>query len=135
LTIRAKGVGASAVSGVKLDPSGNVVSQSNGLSVTFDGKAAPLIYTSAYQTNLIVPYEVAGKASTVIQVLYVTVSGTRQTTAWTLAVAASAPGIFTIDSRGLAPTGLTVMAGSRSRGLHGIKGGFAHGRPTRRRRS
>ena len=69
LSIRGYGAGASATSGLKLDASGLVVSKLNGLQVTFDGKAAPLIYTSANQTNLIVPYEVAGKASTVMQVV------------------------------------------------------------------
>ena len=98
LTIRGYSVGAAAVSGIKLDPSGAVVSQSNGVHVAFDGEPAPLIYTSAYQTNLIVPYEVAGKTSTVMQVTYAAAAGTFQTSAWTLPVVAAAPGVFTIDS-------------------------------------
>jgi uncharacterized protein (TIGR03437 family) len=101
LTVRGYSVGASAVSGLKLDASGAVVSNLNGLQVTFDGKAAPLIYTSANQTNLIVPYEVAGKASTVMQVTYAAAAGTVQTAAWTLPVVAAAPGLFTIDSTGI----------------------------------
>jgi uncharacterized protein (TIGR03437 family) len=100
LTIRGYSVGASAVSGIKLDPSGAVVSQSNGVRVSFDGQPAPLIYTSAYQTNLIVPYEVAGKTSTVMQVTYAAAAGTLQTNAWTLPVVAAAPAVFTIDSTG-----------------------------------
>ena len=70
LSIRGYGAGAAAVGGLTLDASGLVVSNLNGFQVTFDGKAAPLIYTSANQTNLIVPYEVAGKTSTVMQVVY-----------------------------------------------------------------
>ena len=58
LTLRGYGVGAAPVGGLKLDATGAVLSKLNGLQVTFDGKAAPLLYTSAYQTNLIVPYEV-----------------------------------------------------------------------------
>ena len=100
LTVRGYSVGAAAVSGIKLDSSGNVVRQSNGLLVTFDGIPAPLIYTSSNQTNLIVPYEVAGKASTVMQVTYVAAAGTFQTAAWTLPVVGSAPGVFTIDATG-----------------------------------
>jgi uncharacterized protein (TIGR03437 family) len=100
LTVRGYSVGASAVSGLKLDASGAVVSNLNGLRVTFDGKAAPLIYTSANQTNLLVPYEIAGKASTVMQVTYAAAAGTVQTAAWTLPVVAAAPGLFTIDSTG-----------------------------------
>jgi uncharacterized protein (TIGR03437 family) len=101
LTIRGYSVGASAVSGIKLDPSGAVVSQLNGVHVAFDGQPAPLIYTSAYQTNLIVPYEVAGKTSTVMQVTYAAAAGTLQTSAWTLPVVAAAPGVFTVDSTGI----------------------------------
>jgi hypothetical protein len=67
LTMRGYGVGASELSGFKLDASGTLELNLNGLQVAFDGKAAPLLYTSANQTNLIVPYEVAGKASTVVQ--------------------------------------------------------------------
>jgi hypothetical protein len=35
-----------------------------------------LIYTSANQTNLIVPYEVAGKTSTVMHLVYAAAAGT-----------------------------------------------------------
>ena len=100
LTIRGYSAGAAAVSGLKLDEAGMVSTKLNGLQVTFDGKAAPLIYTSANQTNLIVPYEVAGKTSTVVQVVYAAAAGTLQTAAWALPVAASAPGVFTLDATG-----------------------------------
>ena len=100
LTVRGYGAGASQISGLKLDASGNLISSLNGLQVTFDGKAAPLIYTSAYQTNLIVPYEVAGQTSTVMQVVYAAASGTLRTASWVLPVAATAPAIFTLDSTG-----------------------------------
>jgi uncharacterized protein (TIGR03437 family) len=100
LTIRGYGAGASRTGGLRLDASGNVTTNLNGLQVTFDGKPAPLIYTSATQTNLIVPYEVAGKTSTVMQVTYAATAGNLQTAAWTLPVAPSAPGIFTLDATG-----------------------------------
>jgi uncharacterized protein (TIGR03437 family) len=100
LTVHGYGVGASAVSGLKLDASGKVTSSLNGLQVTFDGVAVPLLYTSADQTNLIVPYEVAGKTSTVVKVVYASATGTLQTAAWVLPVVGSVPGIFTVDSTG-----------------------------------
>jgi uncharacterized protein (TIGR03437 family) len=112
LTIRGYSVGAAAVSGLRLDGAGAVVSNLNGLQVTFDGKAAPLLYTSANQTNLIVPYEVAGKTSTVMQAVYATAGGTLQTTAWVLPIAASAPGIFTIDATGTGPGAVVNQDGS-----------------------
>jgi uncharacterized protein (TIGR03437 family) len=100
LTVRGYGVGASAVSGLVLNASGAVASKLNGLQVTFDGRAAPLTYTSSNQTNLIVPYEVAGQASTVMQVTYAETAGTLQTNAWVLPVVGAAPGVFTLDSTG-----------------------------------
>jgi len=103
LSVRGYGAGASAVGELTLDASGMVVSNLNGLQVTFDGKAAPLIYTSSSQTNLIVPYEVDGKTSTVMQVTYAASSGTLQTAAWVLPVVAAAPAVFTLDSTGTGP--------------------------------
>ena len=100
LEIRGYGVGASLIGELKLDSSGLVASNVNGLQVTFDGKPAPLIYTSASQTNVIVPYEVAGKASTVMQVTYASPAGTLQPAAWALPVIAAAPAVFTIDATG-----------------------------------
>jgi uncharacterized protein (TIGR03437 family) len=100
LSIRGYGAGAAAVSGLTLNASGMVASSLNGLQVTFDGKAAPLIYTSANQTNLIVPYEVGGNTATVMQVVYAAAAGTLQTAAWALPVVGSAPGVFTLDATG-----------------------------------
>ena len=100
LTIRGYGAGASEIAGLKLDASGSVSTSLNGLQVTFDGRPAPLIYTSANQTNLIVPYEIVGKLSTVMQVTYGAAAGTLKTAAWTLPVAASVPAIFTLDATG-----------------------------------
>jgi uncharacterized protein (TIGR03437 family) len=112
LTIRGYSAGAAAVSGLKLDASGMVVSSLNGLQVTFDGKAAPLIYTSANQTNLIVPYEVAVKTSTVMQVVYAAPTGALQTAAWVLPVVGSAPGVFTLDATGTGQAAVLNQDGS-----------------------
>lgn len=64
-------------------------------SVQFDGIRAPLIYTSTSQVATIVPYEVTGASA------QVTVTYQGQTSASvTVAVAASAPGLFTLGSTG-----------------------------------
>jgi uncharacterized protein (TIGR03437 family) len=112
LSVRGYGAGAAAVGGLTLDASGLVVSNLNGLQVTFDGKAAPLIYTSANQTNLIVPYEVAGETSTVMQVAYAAATGRLQTAAWALPVAGSAPGVFTLDATGTGAGAVVNQDGS-----------------------
>jgi uncharacterized protein (TIGR03437 family) len=67
-----------------------------GVQVLFDGVAAPLLYAQASQVNAIVPYEVAGKASTQVQVVY---QGQSSNT-MAIPVVAAAPGIFTLSESG-----------------------------------
>jgi uncharacterized protein (TIGR03437 family) len=100
VALRGYGVGAAAAGGLRIEQDGLVATQINGLQVTFDGTPAPLIYTSANQTNLIVPYEVAARSSTVMRLLYVRASGNLQTSAWVLPVVSSSPGVFTVDATG-----------------------------------
>jgi uncharacterized protein (TIGR03437 family) len=66
------------------------------VQITFDGVAAPLLYVSAGQAGPIVPYSVAGKSSTVMQVTY----RGRKTNTVTLPVADSSPGLFAVSGRG-----------------------------------
>lgn len=73
-----------------------------GTRVWFDGIAAPLVYTSAPWVAAIVPYEVAGESSTKMQVEYL---GAMSSTV-TIRVAASLPGLFTVNSSG---TGQAVV--------------------------
>jgi uncharacterized protein (TIGR03437 family) len=99
LTVYGFGAGPSNAAGFALDPSGKVATSLNGAQVLFDGRPAPMIYGSAWQTNVIVPYEIAGRATTAISLQF----GGIASAAWTLPVAASAPGIFTLASSGLRP--------------------------------
>ncbi len=69
--------------------------QLSGTTVEFNGIFAPLIYTSASQVAAVVPYEVGGLSA------QVTVTYQGQTSApVTVALAESAPGLFTFDSTG-----------------------------------
>jgi uncharacterized protein (TIGR03437 family) len=70
-----------------------------GTRMFFDGIPAPLIYTVENQLSAVVPYAVAGKSSTQVQVEY---RGTRSAPV-TLQVAPSSPAIFTVDSSGRGP--------------------------------
>ncbi|HTQ53939.1 MAG TPA: hypothetical protein VMI94_05720 [Bryobacteraceae bacterium] len=70
-----------------------------GVHVLFDGVPAPLLYASAGQINAVVPYAVAGKTSTQVQVEYLGVL----TPPISLPVAAAAPGIFTMNLSGSGP--------------------------------
>ena len=118
LELRGYGAGASLIGVLQLTSSGSVATKLNGIAVTFDGVPAPLIYTSATQTNLVVPYEVAGKASTTMQLTYTTSAGTLQTAAWVIPVAATAPGIFTADSTGTGQAAVVNQDGSVNSAAH-----------------
>lgn len=70
-----------------------------GLHVLFDGVPAPILYASDRQVNVVVPYAVAGHASTQLQVDYLGAVSAPLT----LPVAATAPGIFTLNGSGAGP--------------------------------
>jgi uncharacterized protein (TIGR03437 family) len=99
LTVYGFGVGPSNTAGFTLDASGKVATSLNGAQVLFDGRPAPMIYGSVWQANVIVPYEIAAQATTTISLQF----GGVTSAAWTIPVAASAPGTFTLSSSGLGP--------------------------------
>jgi uncharacterized protein (TIGR03437 family) len=79
-----------------LGSDGRVASTLAGTRVLFDGIAAPLIYTSAGQVSCVTPYSAGGKSTTQIQISYNNVLST----ALALPVAASAPGLYTVNQQG-----------------------------------
>jgi len=99
ITIYGYSVGPFETAGFAVDSSGKVITSLQGATVLFDGKPAPLIYGSASQLNVMVPYEIASETSTVISLNY----GGVTSTAWAVPVATSAPGIFTIAGDGVGP--------------------------------
>jgi uncharacterized protein (TIGR03437 family) len=70
-----------------------------GVHVLFDGVPAPVLYASAGQVNAVVPYAVAGQPSTQVQVEYLGAVSA----AITVPVAATLPGVFTLDGSGVGP--------------------------------
>ncbi|MBS1859622.1 MAG: hypothetical protein JST11_29900 [Acidobacteria bacterium] len=99
-----------AVFGTKLGPEAGAAGQLTadktrfttelaGVRVLFDGVAAPVLYASAGQVNVIAPFEIAGKSQTLVRVEVNGVS----TAAQTMAVASAAPGIFTALGTGCGP--------------------------------
>ena len=97
LTVYGFGAGPSNTAGFTLDSSDKVATSLNGAQVLFDGRPAAMIYGSASQANVIVPYEVANQAATTMSLQF----GGVKSAAWAIPVAASAPGIFTLASSGL----------------------------------
>lgn len=104
VTIYGEGLGPAAIttfSGASL-PTSLGVSGAN-TSVTIDGNAAPLLYTSATQVSCIVPLAVApGTASGPTVNVVVTYNGVAAATAYKVNVAAVNPGIFTLGPSGQA---------------------------------
>jgi len=96
VTIFGTNLGPAALATLQLNAAGLVDTTLGGTRVLFDGVPAPLIYASSPQVSAIVPYSVAGKSETEIQVEY---QG-RLTRKLVLPVAGSAPGIFTADASG-----------------------------------
>lgn len=58
----------------QLDSHGRVATTVSQVQVLFDGTPAPLIYVSEGQISAMVPYGLAGKPSTQVQVVYQGVS-------------------------------------------------------------
>ena len=77
-------------------------------TVLFDGRPAPLIYVSSGQIAAIVPYNVAGRTITQVQVN----SGGRLTTPAAFAVTTASPAFFTFASSGRGPGALLNQDGS-----------------------
>jgi len=102
------GMGPSSVVLSQLDQQGRIANTLSQVQVLFDGNPATLIYVSAQQISAMVPYGVAGKSSTQIQVVYQgSTSGSFQKP-----IAPSAPGIFTADSSGQNQAAMTNSDGS-----------------------
>jgi uncharacterized protein (TIGR03437 family) len=86
----------SALSSTQITSAGLVAASLGTTTVLFDGVPAPLLYTMAGQLSAIVPYEVSGQAQTSIQVEYQGVLSAP----FTMAVAPTCPGIFTLNASG-----------------------------------
>ena len=94
------GIGPVTPAGGTLDASGNVATELAAARVLFNGTPAPLYYAQDSQINAQAPYEISGASTVVVEVFF---QGESRGNA-TVAVAPSAPGIFTVS----AGTGLAV---------------------------
>ena len=88
-------IGPSPLVDGTIPTSGTMATTLSTATVTFNGTAAPILYASASQTAVVVPYEVVGPTASVV------VAYRGQTTAaFSIPVAASAPGLFTSTENG-----------------------------------
>ena len=108
ITIHGTGLASAQPMGLMLDASGSVATNYGGTQVLFDGKPAPLIYSSPLQVNAIVPYEVAEQSFTNISAMYNGLSSAD----WGVPIRASAPSIFTLSGSGVGQAAVLNQDGS-----------------------
>jgi uncharacterized protein (TIGR03437 family) len=97
VTIHGLNLGPLTPTGPSINAQGEFSTMLAGTSVLIGGVPAPILYASQTQINTVVPYEVAGQNTITFQVQNMDES----TAQWAVPSAASAPGIFTVDSTGL----------------------------------
>lgn len=89
-------VGPSPAVTALIPPASTLATTLGTTSVTVNGIAAPVLYTNGAQTNIQIPYGVAGSTTASL----VLTTGTQTAAAVSLTVAPTAPGIFTTDFSG-----------------------------------
>ena len=99
VTVFGSYLGSDSFEYLKVNAQGLLENRLGDTRVLFDGVPAPLIYVTAGQLSAVVPYTVAGRSQTVVQVerrgvLSVPV---------VMPVAGSMPGVFTLDASGAGP--------------------------------
>jgi uncharacterized protein (TIGR03437 family) len=92
-------IGPPTPAGLTLTNPRLVANSLEGVQVFFDGVPAPVLYASAGQVNVVVPYSVAGQSTTVLQLEYLGAFSSPVT----LQVAATAPGVFSVAGSGRGP--------------------------------
>lgn len=89
-------IGPSPLAAATIPAKGSLGTSLSTASVTFNGTPAPIIYASASQTAVLVPYAIAGSTTANVVVSY----GSQTTAAFQAQVAPTAPGIFTLSTTG-----------------------------------
>ncbi len=99
VTLFGYNLGPATLQQAALDSTGRIATTVSGFQVTFDGTPAPVVYTSALQSSVIVPYSVAGKLAVQMVISYNGLSSTPAP----VGVTDSVPGFFTASAAGSGP--------------------------------
>ncbi len=99
IVIFGSGIGPASLAGLTLTSAGKVSTNIGNTQVFFDSVAAPMVYASATQTSVMVPYEITGRPTTTITVVY---SGATSAPL-TYTVVPTVPGIYTQNLTGSGP--------------------------------
>ncbi len=96
VTIFGTNLGPATLATTRLNPGGRIAVDMSETRVWFDGVPAPIVYASAGQTSVVVPYSVAGQSTTGVIAEY---RGLQSDTV-TLPITPVLPALFTIDASG-----------------------------------
>ena len=99
VVIGGTGIGPATIAKAQFSPSGGLATTIGETQVLFDNTPAPIIYAWATQTAVMVPYEIAGRPTTSIRVVYRGVASEPVV----YNVTAAAPGIYTLNQAGSGP--------------------------------
>ncbi len=95
VTLFGVGIGPAEPALTQLDSSGDVSVILGGVSVYFNGIAAPLLYVSSSQINAVVPFEIAGWSSSSVRIIK---DGSILPPDVNVAVAAADPAIYNVGN-------------------------------------
>ena len=106
--------GPAMQTGASLDSTGKVATETGDTRVLFDGIPAPMIYSLKNQAAAVVPYEIAGHPSTLVQVEF----NGLQSVAVSVPVLQAVPGVFTADGSGGGQAAMQNSDGSANGASH-----------------
>jgi uncharacterized protein (TIGR03437 family) len=108
VTIFGTALGPPTPAALTIGSDGKVSNNAGAVRVLFDGVAAPVVNALATQVSVVVPYEVAGKSTTGVQVEFEGIQSAPISTA----VTDAAPGIFTANASGTGQAAAVNQDGS-----------------------
>jgi uncharacterized protein (TIGR03437 family) len=108
VTIYGSGLGPIQLTPFALGANGRVPSSLAGTQIFFDGIAAPILYAWTNQVGVVVPFGVSGNVKATAQ------NGNQTSAALTMATAAAAPALFTVDFSGKGQAVANNANGSRN---------------------
>jgi uncharacterized protein (TIGR03437 family) len=108
VTIFGQAMGPAELTALRLADDGRLATTLADARILFNGIPAPLVYVSATQSSAIVPYAVAEKSTATVEIEY---QGVRSDPL-RLPVAATRPGVFTVDESGYGQAAILNADGS-----------------------
>jgi len=114
VTLFGANFGPAAISTLALDSNNHVTTALADTLLAFDNTLAPMIYTIAGQMSAVVPYNVAGKISVNVRLVY---SGAASAPV-PVSVSDTSPALFTLNSSGSGPGAILNQDGSVNQADH-----------------